>query len=89
MAIRDPSVPSKSPNSVKIITDSTRILHTLESRVPIDLHPQLVPCTSDTVAYQKHVYYTALLDEVLNNNSAFNFVIVIRILITQNLKNFR
>ncbi len=70
MAIRDPSVPSKSPNSVKIITDSTRILHTLESRVPIDLHPQLVPCTSDTVAYQKHVYYTALLDEVLDNNSA-------------------
>jgi hypothetical protein len=87
MAIRDPSVPSKSPNSVKIITDSTRILHTLESRVPIDLHPQLVPCTSDTVAYQKHVYYTALLDEVLDKTTGISFVIVIRILTAQ--KNFR
>jgi len=24
----------------------------------------MVPCTSDTISYQKHVYYTAQLDEV-------------------------
>ncbi len=50
--------------SLKIVTDSTRIIHTLESKIPIDKYPQLVPCTSETLDYQKHVYYTALLDEV-------------------------
>ena len=61
MAIRDPD---QSPDTVKIVTDSTRIIHTLESLVPVDSHPQLVPCTADTANYQKHVYFTALLDEV-------------------------
>ena len=68
MSIRDPTKDEKDPDSIKIVTDSTRIIHTLESRVPIDAHPQLVPCTSDTVQYQKHVYYTALLDGVRNHS---------------------
>ena len=61
MAIRDPE---QNLDSVKIVTDSTRIIHTLESLISVDSHPQLVPCTADTANYQKHVYFTALLDEV-------------------------
>ena len=56
--------PDQDADTAKIITDSTRIIHTLESRIPIDNHPQMVPCTSDTLSYQKHVYFTAQLDEV-------------------------
>ena len=45
-------------------TDSTRIMHLLEASVPVDDHPPLVPCTSDTKVYQRHVYFTAMLDQV-------------------------
>ena len=41
------------------VTDSTRILHHLEASVPVDDHPALVPCTSDTKVYQRHVYFVA------------------------------
>ena len=33
-------------------------------RIPVNGHPALVPCTSDTRLYQKHVYFTALIDQV-------------------------
>ena len=46
------------------VTDSTRILHHLEASVPVDDHPALVPCTSDTKVYQRHVYFVAMLDQV-------------------------
>ena len=45
------------------VTDSTRILHHLEASVPVDDHPALVPCTSDTKVYQRHVYFVAMLDQ--------------------------
>ena len=46
------------------VTDSTRIMHHLEASVPVDDHPALVPCTSDTKMYQRHVYFVAMLDQV-------------------------
>ncbi len=55
---------AEDAKALKIVTDSTRIIHTLEAKIPVDKYPQLVPCTSDTMDYQKYVYYTALLDEV-------------------------
>ena len=46
------------------VADSTRIMHHLEASVPVDDHPALVPCTSDTKVYQRHVYFVAMLDQV-------------------------
>ena len=54
----------------KVVSDSTRIIHYLEAHVPVDTHPPLVPCTSDTRLYQKHVYFVALLDEVRTREMA-------------------
>ena len=54
----------------KVTSDSSRIVHLLESRVPVNDHPPLVPCTTDTRMYQKHVYFMALLDEVRRKKSA-------------------
>ena len=50
-----------------VISDSTRIIHTLESKYTVDEGhiPSLVPTASDASAYQEYVYYTALLDQVL------------------------
>ena len=48
----------------KVLSDSTRILHHLEAQIPVDAHPALVPCTSDTQLYQKHIYFVALIDQV-------------------------
>ena len=53
------------------VTDSTRIVHHLEASVPVDDHPALVPCTSDTKVYQRHVYFVAMLDQV---NDGYKFL---------------
>ena len=57
-------VPAMKFGPGRVISDSTRIIHHLEAHVPVDTHPALVPCTSDTRMYQKHVYFVAQLDSV-------------------------
>ena len=47
-----------------VITDSTKIIHTLESKyISTDegYLPCLVPSSSDTEGYQEYIYYTAFL----------------------------
>ena len=66
-------VPALKTDDGKVTSDSTRIVHHLESRVPVDQHPPLVPCTTDTRMYQKHVYFTALIDQVNMRNAVFVF----------------
>ena len=62
-------VPALKFGPGKVMPDATRIIHHLEAHVPVDTHPALVPCTSDTRTYQKHLYFMALLDQVTKHIS--------------------
>jgi len=60
------------PSSAKktIVCDSTKIIHTLESKYSLEAgyFPSLVPDSSDASGYQEYIYYTALLDQVSSCN---------------------
>ena len=64
LTIKDPTKESSDPRALRIITDSTRIMHSLDSKFSDILSPTLVPVSSDTAAYQLHVYFAAILDQV-------------------------
>ena len=38
------------------------IITYLEQRLPVDLYPMMIPCTSSTKAYQKFIFFSSLLD---------------------------
>ena len=38
------------------------IITYLEQRLPVDLYPVMIPCTSSTKAYQKFIFFSSLLD---------------------------
>jgi hypothetical protein len=68
LTIKDPSRDPRDPRHLKILMDSTRIMHSVDAKFAGDLPtPNLVPASTDTVAYQHHVYFTAIFDQVLNN----------------------
>lgn len=56
-------------NDFQILVDSTRIIHQLEARLTPsnERSVPLVPDTGDTRLYQRHVYFTALIDQVSFN----------------------
>jgi hypothetical protein len=64
LAIKDSSLDTTNPMSIRVIIDSTRIIHCLESKYSDMETPALVPSTSNTALYQLHVYFTALFDQV-------------------------
>ena len=65
LTIKDPSRDPRDPRHLKILTDSTRIMHSVDAKFAGDLPtPNLVPASSDTLAYQHHVYFTAIFDQI-------------------------
>ena len=64
LTIKDPTREPSDPRALRIITDSTRIMHSLDSKFSDILSPTLVPLSSDTAAYQLHVYFAAIFDQV-------------------------
>ena len=38
------------------------IITYLEQRLPVDVYPMMIPCTSSTKAYQKFIFFSSLLD---------------------------
>ena len=64
LTIKDPTKEPSDPRALRIITDSTRIMHSLDSKFSDILSPTLVPLSSDTASYQLHVYFAAIFDQV-------------------------
>ena len=64
LTIKDPTKEPSDPRALRIITDSTRIMHSLDSKFSDILSPTLVPMSSDTASYQLHVYFAAIFDQV-------------------------
>ena len=65
LTIKDHSRPSSDPRSLRIIAESSRIMHSLESKFEDNLpSPRLVPLSDKVEAYQYHVYFTAMFEQV-------------------------
>ena len=64
LTITDNTKDPSDPRYYKVITDSTRIMHSLDAKYTDIPAPNLVPSSSDTLAYQHHVYFTAIFDQV-------------------------
>ena len=44
------------------VSGGQSIITYLEQRLPVDLYPMMIPCTSSTKAYQKFIFFSSLLD---------------------------
>ena len=47
-----------------LVEGAQRITTYLEGKVPVDKFPMMIPCTSSTKAYQKYIFFSALLDNM-------------------------
>ena len=74
LTIKDPSRHASDPRSFRVITESSRIIHSLESKYEDDLpSPRLVPLSEKVEAYQFHVYFTAMFEQVCEQYISMQF----------------
>ena len=58
------ALPVLKYNNEDIITESLKIMSFLEQKVPVDVYPMMIPCTTSTKLYQKYIFYASLLDQI-------------------------
>ena len=51
-------------NGEDVITESLKIMSFLEQKIPVDIYPMMIPCTTSTKIYQKYIFYASLLDQI-------------------------
>ena len=58
------TLPVLKYNNEDTITESLKIMSFLEQKIPVDIYPMLIPCTTSTKLYQKYIFYSSLLDQI-------------------------
>ena len=51
-------------NSEDVVVESLKILDFLERKLPVDIYPMAIPCSTSTRSYQKYLFYSALLQTI-------------------------
>ena len=58
------ALPVLKYNNEDVITESLKIMSFLEQKIPVDVYPMMIPCTTSTKVYQKYIFYASLLDQI-------------------------
>ena len=51
-------------NSEDVVVESLKIMDFLERKLPVDIYPMAIPCSTSTRSYQKYLFYSALLQTI-------------------------
>ena len=51
-------------NSEDVVVESLKIMDFLERKLPVDIYPMAIPCSTSTRSYQKYLFYAALLQTI-------------------------
>ena len=51
-------------NSEDVVVESLKIMDFLERKLPVDIYPMAIPCSTSTRSYQKYLFYSALLHTI-------------------------
>ena len=51
-------------NNEDVIAETLKIMSFLEQKVPVDIYPMMIPCTTSTKVHQKYIFYASLLDQI-------------------------
>ena len=51
-------------NHQDVVIESLKIMDFLERKLPVDIYPMAIPCSTSTRAYQKYLFYCSLLHTI-------------------------